>query len=133
MLVNYLHKILIHLTHALGLAAASFFLSFAVVAFMLAVKPQTVMATPGQVPFGGMILAFVPPIPFPTCPAHTLIVNYVTGFALGIYVVPGSQIYPYQNLVRPGAFVKGEYAPIPFPTCPTPYPVVPIFMVGTTL
>jgi hypothetical protein len=95
--------------------------------------PSPAKATVGMLPFGGIELAVIPPSPIPPCPAHTVIYDFVTMMTIGIYVLPGSQIYLYGNLITPGAYVLGEYAPIPFPTCPTPYPVFPIFQVGTSL
>jgi hypothetical protein len=101
-----------------------------------AVSPRQAAATTGMSPFGGPIIAVVPPIPFPPCPAHTVITNYADNLTsltktIGIYVVPTSQIYMYGNLITPTNFVLGEYVPVPFPTCSTPYPVYPIFQVGT--
>jgi len=96
--------------------------------------PDKADATIGMMPFGGPITAYVPPIPFPPCPAHTVVYNYAGGGlagVIGVYQLPTSEIYSYGNLFTPSNFVLGEYTPVPFVTCPTPYPVYPIFMVGT--
>lgn len=105
------------------------FCGYAVSLFLF---PAPAKATIGMVAFGGIELAVIPAIPIPPCPAHTTIYDYVTKMTIGIYIVPGSRIYSYGNLITPGAFVLGEYTPVPFPTCPTPYLVFPIFQVGTS-
>lgn len=127
-----IHK---HISMVLAAGSAAGTLVLVVMLFVgTSFMPKKAEATPGMGVFGGRILAFIPVVPLPPCPMHTLIFDYVTMYPMGIYVVPSSIIYDYKNLFTPGGHVLGEYVPVPFPTCSAlGYPVYPIYQVGTSL
>lgn len=124
-----------HLSLFLAASTAAGTLALVVMLFVgTSFFPKNARATVGMGAFGGRILAFIPALPVPPCPMHTLILDYVTMRPLGIYVIPSSQIYDYKNLFTPGGHVLGEYVPVPFPTCSAlGYQVFPIYQVGTSL
>lgn len=121
-----------HFLHVLCACLAASSLTLASLIFVSTINPQKAQATPGMEPFGGRIIAFNPLSVVTGCPPHTVIFDYVSLTDIGIAVIPGSLLYDYRNLVTPGVSVLGEYAPVPIPTCLTPYPVFPIFQVGTS-
>lgn len=121
-----------HFLHVLCACLAAGSVALVSLIFVSTLNPQKAQATPGMVPFGGRILAFNALSVVTGCPPHTVIFDYVSLNNIGIAVMPSSMLYEYYNLFMPGAHVLGEYAPVPIPTCLTPYPVFPIFQVGTS-
>ena len=92
-----------------------------------AFQPTTAQAV--DVPFGGVIIQFVPPIPY-VCPvAHTLIFDLKTNALFGL--VATGRVYEKYDLVTNGKFVLGQYSPVPY-TCLLPWPIFPNVQVGTS-
>jgi hypothetical protein len=107
----------------IAIAGICLALGMTVIVFFDAVPAQ---ATPGMMPFGGVVLYSVPlpinnpPPPRPPCPAHTVVSDIVTHQNIGIMTTGVSAIGPmflYNNFITPGVWTLGEHVLLPQPTC----------------
>lgn len=84
------------------------------------------------IPFGGTIIALVPPIPFVCATPHTLIFDFSKLRLLGLVPSANSKIYMNFNIATPGTFVLGAHTLLGITACALPYPIHFIDMIGTS-
>ena len=108
-------------------------LLFSALIFLLgSIMPKFAQATFGEIGFGGYISYLdigSPPPAF--CPAHTVFFDKKTKLIFGLMTTPGTKVYSYFNLIKPGTSLLGERDILPIP-CQRYYPLYRIFQVGTS-